>query len=75
MAENSRDTFHGKLDAAPYVAREYVEGISAHFERKDDMCVHHTDTKGSGLCLAIRREALGQKSYGISPPYTGRQEI
>ena len=62
MSEISREAFYSKLDAAPLAASGFFESISQHFERKNDVLVHHTDTKGGDLRLGIPPEVLGQKA-------------
>ena len=61
MAEISRENFYARLDTAPHAVRGFFETIIQHFERKNDVLVHHTDTNGGDLRLAIPPEVLGQK--------------
>ena len=61
MAEISRENFYAKLDTAPHAVRGFFESIVQHFERKNDVLVHHTNTNGGDLRLAIPPELLGQK--------------
>ena len=61
MAEISRENFYARLDTAPHAVRGFFETIIQHFERKNDVLVHHTDTNGGDLRLAIPPELLGQK--------------
>ena len=61
MAEISRENFYARLDTAPHAVRGFFETIVQHFERKNDVLVHHTNTNGGDLRLAIPPEVLGQK--------------
>jgi hypothetical protein len=61
MTEISRDNFYAKLDTAPHAVRGFFETIIQHFERKNDVLVHHTDTNGGDLRLAIPPDLLGKK--------------
>lgn len=61
MTEISRDNFYAKLDTAPHAVRGFFETIIQHFERKNDVLVHHTDTNGGDLRLAIPADVLMQK--------------
>ena len=61
MTEISRENFYAKLDTAPHAVLGFFETIIQHFERKNDVLVHHTDTNGGDLRLAIPPEVLGQK--------------
>ena len=60
MTENLRDNSYAKLESAPYAVRGFFKSIIQHFERKNDVLVHHTDTNGGDLRLAIPPELLGQ---------------
>lgn len=61
MAEISRENFYARLDTAPHAVRGFFETIVQHFERKNDVLVHHTNTNGGDLRLAIPPELLEQK--------------
>ena len=61
MTDISRDNFYAKLDTAPHAVRGFFETIIQHFERKNDVLVHHTDTNGGDLRLAIPPDLLGKK--------------
>ena len=61
MAEISRENFYARPDTAPHAVRGFFETIIQHFERKNDVLVHHTNTNGGDLRLAIPPELLGEK--------------
>ncbi|MBF9045923.1 hypothetical protein LSUCC0031_02225 [Rhodobacterales bacterium LSUCC0031] len=60
MTEIAREHFYQRLESAPYAVLGFFETIIRHFERKNDVLVHHTDTNGGDLRLAIPAEVLGQ---------------
>lgn len=60
MTEISRENFYAKLDTAPHAVLGFFETIIQHFERKNDVLVHHTDKNGGDLRLAIPPEVLEQ---------------
>lgn len=60
MTEISRENFYAKLDTAPHAVLGFFETIIQHFERKNDVLVHHTDANGGDLRLAIPPEVLEQ---------------
>lgn len=61
MSEIARENFYQRLDKAPYAAQGFFESIIEHFAKSNAVEVHHTDTNGGDLRLAIRGELLGQK--------------
>jgi len=61
MSEISREAFYSKLHAAPHAVLGSFESIIQHFERKNDVLVHHTNTDGGDLRLAIPAEVLMQR--------------
>lgn len=63
MTEISRDNFYERLETAPYAVRGFFETIMQHFERKNDVRVHHTDTNSGDLRLAIPGAVLGQTMH------------
>lgn len=60
MSEIKRDHFYAGLQTAPHAVRGFFENITHHFERKNDVLVHHTDTNDGDLRLAIPAEVLGR---------------
>jgi hypothetical protein len=60
MTEISRDNFYAKLETAPYAVLGFFETIIQHFELKNDVLVHYTNTNGGDLRLAIPPAVLGQ---------------
>lgn len=61
MPEFNKERFYNKLETAPHAVRGFFETISEHFGRKNDVLVHHTDTKGGDLRLAVPPEVLRRK--------------
>jgi hypothetical protein len=60
MAEIPRDNFEARLDKAPLAARGFFESVIEHFEKRNSVKVHFTDTNGGDLRLAVPGEVLGQ---------------
>jgi hypothetical protein len=60
MTAIPRDNFYDRLETAPHAVCGFFETIIQHFERKNDVLVHHTNKDGGDLRLAIRGEVLGQ---------------
>lgn len=54
--------FYKSIEAAPQAACDFFTAIINHFELKNDVQVHHTDTNGGDLRLAIPAHVLG-KNY------------
>jgi hypothetical protein len=62
MDEIPRETFEARLANAPLAARGFFESVIEHFDKRNSVKVHFTDTNGGDLRLAVPGEVLGQKS-------------
>ena len=62
MGEIPRDNFEARLVDAPLAARGFFESVIEHFDKRNSVKVHFTDTNGGDLRLAVPGEVLGQKS-------------
>jgi|GEM_PF-843776 len=61
MSEISRENFEARLANAPLAARGFFESVIEHFDRRNSVKVHFTDTNGGDLRLAIPGKVLGQR--------------
>jgi hypothetical protein len=57
-----RENFEARIDKAPLAARGFFESVVEHFDKRNSVKVHFTDTNGGDLRLAVPGEVLGQKS-------------
>jgi len=62
LGEIPRDNFEARLVDAPLAARGFFESVIEHFDKRNSVKVHFTDTNGGDLRLAVPGEVLGQKS-------------
>ena len=62
MGEIPRDNFEARLVDAPLAARGFFESVIEHFDKRNSVKVHFTDTNGGDLRLAVPGEVLGKKS-------------
>ena len=62
MGEIPRDNFEARLVDAPLAARGFFESVIEHFDKRNSVKVHFTDTNGGDLRLTVPGEVLGQKS-------------
>ena len=62
MGEIPKDNFEARLVDAPLAARGFFESVIEHFDKRNSVKVHFTDTNGGDLRLAVPGEVLGQKS-------------
>lgn len=61
MGEIPRDNFEARLVGAPLAAQGFFESVIEHFDRRNSVKVHFTDTHGGDLRLAVPGEVSGQK--------------
>ena len=61
MAEIPRENFEARVDVAPLAARGFFESIIEHFDKRNSVKVHYTDTNGGDLRLAVPGAVLGQQ--------------
>ena len=61
MGEIPRDNFEARLVDAPLAARGFFESVIEHFDKRNSVKVHFTDTNGGDLRLAVPGEVLGQR--------------
>lgn len=61
MGELSRENFEARIDKAPLAARGFFESVIEHFDKRNSVKVHYTDTNGGDLRLAVPGEVVGQK--------------
>ena len=61
MGEIPRDNFEARLVDAPLAAREFFENVIEHFDKRNSVKVHFTDTNSGDLRLAVPGEVLGQR--------------
>lgn len=61
MSEIPRANFEARIEKAPLAARGFFESIIEHFEKRNSVKVHYTDTNGGDLRLAVPGEVLGQE--------------
>ena len=62
MGELPREKFEARIDKAPLAARGFFESVIEHFDKRNSVKVHYTDTSGGDLRLAVPGEVLGQNS-------------
>ena len=63
MSEISRENFEARLANAPLAARGFFESVIEHFDRRNSVKVHFTDTNGGDLRLAIPGKVLWQRRF------------
>lgn len=61
MGEIPRDNFEARLVDAPLAARGFFESVIEHFDKRNSVKVHFTDTNSGDLRLAVPGEVLGQR--------------
>jgi hypothetical protein len=61
MGEIPRANFEARIEKAPLAARGFFESIIEHFDKRNSVKVHYTDTNGGDLRLAVPGEIIGQK--------------
>lgn len=61
MPRIQTENFYKSIEVAPQAARDFFTAIINHFEIKNDVQVHHTDTNGGDLRLAIPAHVLDAK--------------
>lgn len=59
MGEIAREHFYDRLNAAPHAAVGFFESVIEHFHKSNTVIVHHTDTNGGDLRLALPGELVG----------------
>jgi len=72
LGEIPRDNFEARLVDAPLAARGFFESVIEHFDKRNSVKVHFTDTNGGDLRLAVPGEVLGKNLYATLQPCTGR---
>ena len=61
MGEIPRENFEVRLANAPLAARGFFESVIEHFDKRNSVKVHFTDTNSGDLRLAVPGEVLGQR--------------
>jgi hypothetical protein len=61
MGEISRENFEARLANAPLAAQGFFESVIEHFDKRNSVKVHFTDTNSGDLRLAVPAEVLGQR--------------
>ena len=61
MGEIPRQNFEARLANAPLAAQGFFESVIEHFDKRNSVKVHFTDTKSGDLRLAVPGEVLGQR--------------
>jgi len=61
LGEIPRDNFEARLVDAPLAARGFFESVIEHFDKRNSVKVHFTDTNSGDLRLAVPGEVLGQR--------------
>ncbi|MDA9274474.1 hypothetical protein N9Q06_00375 [bacterium] len=61
MGEIPRQNFEAKLANAPLAAQGFFESVIEHFDKRNSVKVHFTDTNSGDLRLAVPGEVLGQR--------------
>jgi hypothetical protein len=61
MSEISRENFEARLVGTPLAAQGFFESVIEHFDKRNSVKVHFTDTHGGDLRLAVPGEVSGQK--------------
>ena len=56
-----RENFEARLANAPLAARGFFESVIEHFDKRNSVKVHFTDTNSGDLRLAVPGEVLGQR--------------
>jgi hypothetical protein len=56
MGELSRENFYAKIATAPRAVQGFFETVIEHFNKRNDIHAHHTDTNGGHLRLALPAE-------------------
>jgi hypothetical protein len=56
MGELSRENFYAKIATAPRAVQGFFETVIEHFNTRNDIHAHHTDTNGGDLRLALPAE-------------------
>ena len=56
MGELSRENFYAKIVTAPRAVQGFFETVIEHFNKRNDIHAHHTDTNGGDLRLALPAE-------------------
>ena len=56
MGELSRENFYAKIATAPRAVQGFFETVIEHFNKRNDIHAHHTDTNGGDLRLALPAE-------------------
>lgn len=56
MAELSRENFYAKTAIAPRAIQGFFETVIEHFNTRNDIHAHHTDTRIGHLRLALPAE-------------------
>jgi hypothetical protein len=59
MGELSRENFYTKIATAPRAVQGFFETVIEHFNKRNDIHAHHTDTNGGDLRLALPAELAG----------------
>ena len=61
MGEIPRQNFEARLANAPLAAQGFFESVIEHFDKRNSVKVHFTDTNSGDLRLAVPGEVLGQR--------------
>ena len=61
MGEIPRENFEARIENAPLAARGFFESVMEHFDKRNSVKVHFTDTNSGDLRLAVPGEILGQR--------------
>jgi hypothetical protein len=61
MGEIPRQNFEARLANAPLAAQGFFESVIEHFDKRNSVKVHFTDTNSGDLRLAVPAEVLGQR--------------
>jgi hypothetical protein len=56
MGGLSRENFYAKIATAPRAVQGFFETVIEHFNTRNDIHAHHTDTNGGDLRLALPAE-------------------
>lgn len=56
MGELSPENFYAKIATAPRAVQGFFETVIEHFNKRNDIHAHHTDTNGGDLRLALPAE-------------------
>ena len=56
MGELSRENFYAKIATSPRAVQGFFETVIEHFNKRNDIHAHHTDTSGGDLRLALPAE-------------------